>query len=633
MTESMTESLTEPTTEPTTEPMTRRIAFAVIVLLTLVVFARPLLRNEVFSFRDHGDYFQPLRWFTATELQHGRLPLWNVYSASGEPWLANPQTGVFYPPAWIFLVLPFTAAYTSYLLVHVVLLGCGAYLLFARLTKPGGAALAGAVALTFSGPAMSLLDVSNNLATFAWIPLILWCAITGVSARASAAAIALSFLAGEPFFAAVGALLFAVARRKGARDLINVAVTSFALSSIQLLPFLSMVMSSDRANGGLSRDQLLHDSMPFPDWLRMAIPPNLRSSAFDPRLGQHFIPIVYIGALTILLALIGMIAARRRGLGWLVLIAVCILIGAGSHFSPVAELLMRLPVTLFRYPARVVPLAAIAVCALAAIGCDRVIRATRWQVVIALLIFADVVLQVQPLLVTAKFDPHRVPYSRAIGRDAKIVRIDMTRDFDRDAWISGYLNLYDRRFDAWTAAPIASQRYVTLYQSAVTPHGLAALDALSAGYVIAPGALAAFQPVTRLRGAYVHRNAGAYPMAYVRDDTAHRLRPVTSLAFTPSSVFINVETPAAGDVVVTQQAAPGWSVTVDGVPANPHETSVFRTVHVPGGRHAIKWIYRPRALIAGAILTVAALGYLFLLPMFVKRGGRVNFLCVSLKIA
>jgi len=278
----------------------------------------------------------------------------------------------------------------------------------------------------------------------------------------------------------------------------------------------------------------------------------------------------------------------------------------------VAELLMRLPVTLFRYPARVVPLAAMAVCALAAIGCDRVIRTTRWQVVIALLIFADVVFQVQPLLVTARFNPHRVPYAAAIGRNAKIVRIDMTRDFDRDAWISGYLNLYDRRFDAWTAAPIASQRYVTLYQSAVTHHDIAALDALSAGYVIAPGALAAFQPVARFRGAYVHRNRGAFPFAYVVGDATHHFSTVRSLAFTPSSVFIDVDAPEAGDVVVTQQAAPGWSVMVDGMPANPHETSVFRAVHVTRGHHGIQWIYRPRPLIAGAILTVAALGYLLL---------------------
>jgi hypothetical protein len=611
----------------------KRLPFAVLVVLTLIVFARPLLRNEVFSFRDHGDYFQPLRWFTTTEILRGRLPLWNAYSASGEPWMANPQTGIFYPPAWLFLVVPFTTAYTLYLFLHVVLLGCGGYLLFARLTRPGGAALAAAVALTFSGPAMSLIDVSNNLTTFAWIPLIVWCALSGVSARASAVVIAMSFLAGEPFFAAVGALLFAAARRKGARDLIDVAVTSFALSSIQLLPFLAMVFRSDRAHGGLTRDQLLHDSMPLRDWLRLAIPANLHASAYDPRLGQHFIPIVYLGALTILFALIGVVVARRRGLGWIALIVVCVLIGAGSHLMPVAEMLVRLPVTLFRYPARVVPLAALGVCALAAIGLDRVVRGPRWQFAVALLIFVDVVLQIQPLLITAPFNPHRVPYPAAIGRDAKIVRIDMTRDFDRDAWISGYLNLYDRRFDAWTAAPIVSQRYAAVYQAALSRRDLPALDALSAGYIIAPGAIASFQPLVKLHGAFVHQNRGAFPLAYVRDDLTHRVSNVMSLAFTPTSVFIDVTAPAASEVVVTQQAAPGWSVTVDGIAANPHETSVFRSVHVAGGRHAIKWIYRPLSLILGTLLTLAALARLLLSFMFVKRAGRENFLCVSLKIA
>jgi uncharacterized membrane protein YfhO len=97
------------------------------------------------------------------------------------------------------------------------------------------------------------------------------------------------------------------------------------------------------------------------------------------------------------------------------------------------------------------------------------------------------------------------------------------------------------------------------------------------------------------------------------------LTPVTSLAFTSSSVFIQVDAPSPGDVVVTQQAAPGWSVTVDGMPANPHESSVFRAVHITRGRHAIKWIYRPLSLIIGTILTLAALMRLLLSSMFVKR--------------
>src|SRR4051812_16926969 len=186
--------------------MTPRTAFAVITLLTLVVFARPLLRNEVFSFRDHGDYFQPLRWFTANELQHGRLPLWNVYSASGEPWLANPQTGVFYPPAWLFLALPFATAYMLFLLFHLILLGWGAYLLFARGASPG-AAMFGAIVLMLSGPVLSLLDINNNLASLAWIPLVLWCAAERAPIRGGFA-LALAFLGGEPFLAGVAAVMY-----------------------------------------------------------------------------------------------------------------------------------------------------------------------------------------------------------------------------------------------------------------------------------------------------------------------------------------------------------------------------------------------------------------------------------------
>src|SRR5262249_40018233 len=202
-----------------------RTSFLIIAIVALLAFAKPLLKYEAPTFRDHSDYFQPLRWFTADELRHGRLPLWNAYSASGEPWLANPQTGVFYPPSWLFLALPFATAYTLFLALHVMLAGWGAFLLFSRFAS-SGAALAAALALMFCGPAMSLVDINNNLATFAWIPLVLWCAVANVRPQLSALAIAMSFLGGEPFFAAVGALGFALIRR---RDALNVALTSVSL--------------------------------------------------------------------------------------------------------------------------------------------------------------------------------------------------------------------------------------------------------------------------------------------------------------------------------------------------------------------------------------------------------------------
>src|SRR5205085_11795560 len=159
-----------------------RFGLTLIALIAAAMFLPAILRRDVFVLRDHFDYFQPLRWFTSQELRAGRLPLWNPYNASGEPWLANPQTGVFYPPTWLFLIIPFPAAYMLFLLLHLVILGWGGYLLFSR-TVSEGTALAGAVALMFSGPVLSLLDINNNLASLAWVPIVIWCAAEGARRR------------------------------------------------------------------------------------------------------------------------------------------------------------------------------------------------------------------------------------------------------------------------------------------------------------------------------------------------------------------------------------------------------------------------------------------------------------------
>jgi hypothetical protein len=608
--------------------MKHRWAFAAIAICALAVFAPALIRNEVFSLRDHGDYFQPLHWFTASELQHGRLPLWNAYSASGEPWLANPQTGVFYPPAWLFVVLPFARAYTIYLLLHVILLGCGAYLLFTRLTRPGGGALMAAVALTFCGPVMSLLDVSNNLTTFAWVPLIVWCGLSDVSAKTCGAVMALSFLAGEPFFASIGALLFLVVRRRGWMDKLEAAGIAFTLSAVQLFPFLSWIATSDRAHGGMTKAQILLASMPARDWLRLAIPPK-DASLFHA--GQEFLPIVYAGLLTIVFAVIGIVAARRRAAGWVALIFLSALVAAGSHIGPVGDVLASLPLTLFRYPARLVPFAVLGICALAAFGCN-VIRSEPIKMLLALLTFVDLVVRIQPLLATEPFNPQRVPYPPAIGRDSKIVRIDMSSDRDRDGWILGYLNLYQRRFDTWTAAPVVSQRYAETIEPAIAEGRLPTFNAVSAGYIVAPRALVAFPPIASRPGVVIHRNIHAMPLAYFQD-ASHRITPVSTLAFTTSSVFIDVDAPSAGDVVITQQMSNGWRVEVDGVRAAANQYALFRTVSVGAGHHAVKWIYRPASLLAGAILTMIALAYLLFSRWFVKRDARGKFLRVSLRIA
>ncbi len=582
--------------------MRHRFAFVLLALLASTIFVPALVTREVFSLRDHFDYFQPLRFFTAEQVLTGRIPFWNPYSASGEPWFANPQTGVFYPPAWLFLILPFEPAYMLFLLVHLVILGWGAYLLFAR-SASQGAALAGAAALMFSGPVLSLLAVQNNLATLAWIPLALWCAAEGAWRRGGIV-LALAFLGGEPFFAALAALLYVCVRRN--RDVLGTGLIAFGLSAVQLLPFLDYVSTSDRA-GGMDDALILRESMSFGDWLRVAVPGATH---------QQFIPVVYMGMVVLVLALIGSTTARRSRAtrAWLALLAVSILISLGPH------LLTQLPLTLFRYPARLVPIAALAIAALAVAGWERVRPNRRWvDLVLVLAVVADLLPRAATLLQTAAFRRDVVPYPLQIGTRGKVLRFGEVDPQHRSAWMSGYLNLYERRFDAFTAAPLASERYLRMYRQLLEHPTFDNFANAGIVHIITQYELPSpWFAVASAENVWVYENRQAFPMAAHFSPGSRALRHASWTVDT-SSARVSVNAPRDGVLVLRQQAARGWKVTVDGVPAQALVIDgLFRGVDVRAGRHEVVWMYDPPLFFSGCVMTIITLLALQI-SVFVKR--------------
>jgi hypothetical protein len=597
------------------------IAAATIVLAALAVFGPALARNEVFTFRDHLDYFQPLRWFTAEQLRAGTLPLWNPYNASGEAWLANPQTAVFYPPAWLFLVLPFPTAYVSFLLFHALLLGAGTYLWFVRRASVA-ASLLGAVALMLSGPVMSLLDVQNNFATFAWLPWVLLVAGCRLPI-AGAVVLAMSFLAGEPFLAAVAAICYVVVNRD-LRTIVLAGLGAFGLTAVQLFPFLEMLAGSNRV-GGFDPGDVLRGSMPWRDWLLLGVPPKL--ARFQS--GQHFIFVLYASAFVVALAVAGAIARGWRR-SW-THVAVIVLVAAIAN-GP--RWLTHLPLTIFRYPSRVVPFAALAIVALAVAGWDVLRR--RSPIVDAVLIAAiaiDLLVATKPLRVTAPFTTKQIPYDAAVGRDRKVLQDygDVAlHGGSRASWISGYLNLYEQRFAALTAAPATSQRYLELYYGAL--HDLAALRAMAVGWVISASPVG--PPLVRAAGAEhvgVYRFAAALPMAYV-ETRSRRVAPARSIVIGVSRVAVTSGTTEPGTLILTQNDAPGWHVTVDGAAAQKLLAfGAFRAVSVPAGVHEIVWTYRPRSILFGAVVTFFTIVALIISTRFVKQRAHENFFRVALK--
>ena len=105
------------------------------------------------------------------------------------------------------------------------------------------------------------------------------------------------------------------------------------------------------------------------------------------------------------------------------------------------------------------------------------------------------------------------------------------------------------------------------------------------------------------------------------------------IAFTTSAIHVGVDAPFDGTLVVTQQLAPGWRVTIDGHDSDPLRAGVFRAVRLTRGHHDVTWRYRPMSLVVGACVTLLAMLRLLLSLIFVKRRAHENFFRASLQIA
>jgi hypothetical protein len=190
----------------------RRLASGVLAaaaLLPAVVWLSPaLVSSRAPSYRDQGDFFYPLKLYTAERLHAGEIPLWNPLSGTGEPWLANAQSGVFYPPTWLFLLGSPALAAGLFLLLHFAVAAWGARRFLKEENVSDTGALMGAAAFAASGVAASLSVYWNHFGAFAYLPGIAALARSGLRSRASvaglAALIGLQAMAGSPEVSLLG---------------------------------------------------------------------------------------------------------------------------------------------------------------------------------------------------------------------------------------------------------------------------------------------------------------------------------------------------------------------------------------------------------------------------------------------
>jgi hypothetical protein len=101
---------------------------------------------------DQATQFYPWRVLTRQLISEGYLPLWNPYSYSGYPLLANAQSAVLYPINLLTLLVPITHAFALRAVLCLWLASVGTYVLARQLqVSVYGAMLAG-ISFGFSSP-------------------------------------------------------------------------------------------------------------------------------------------------------------------------------------------------------------------------------------------------------------------------------------------------------------------------------------------------------------------------------------------------------------------------------------------------------------------------------------------------
>jgi hypothetical protein len=158
-------------------------ALALLLLLCLLFFWRVITPNDVDrgSFRQ-GDFYDQFHAFAAFEfdqLSKGKLPLWNPYTYSGHPFLADVQSAIFYPLSLLTMLLSLLWGFSAFGLeleatAHFFLAGAFTYFFARRLFHNRGGALVSAVTFAFGGYLTSFPPLQLAiLETVVWLPLIL----------------------------------------------------------------------------------------------------------------------------------------------------------------------------------------------------------------------------------------------------------------------------------------------------------------------------------------------------------------------------------------------------------------------------------------------------------------------------
>ncbi len=380
---------------PRARPNASALALAALLGLFAARFTA-FLSGGTLYFRDAGFFFTPWRALLPRLWSEG-FPAWNDWLSNGRAFAADPNAAVFWPLS----PLLFVASPTVLALANLALLVLLFWVALRVLGLSPGAASAGASVLLFSGVFQTLpvfIGVPAAAAPVALAIVAFGRIGFGLDARplrgavVGGAALALSFLGGEPVITATGGAAAAgvalagvlwsrLPARESARRLGAAAagvLLALGLSAVQLLPTLDGLRRSARGTEMAAEHGALFWSV-RPTRLLTVLEPKLTGDPFSETDAGYWgagtfdagNPYFYDLALGLVpLALVGAALGDRRGRAALAIAAAAVVLSFGRFLPGYGLVAERLAI--FRYPEKWWLLATLGAAAAAAVGVDRI---------------------------------------------------------------------------------------------------------------------------------------------------------------------------------------------------------------------------------------------------------------------
>ncbi len=116
----------------------------------------------------------PWKYFVIQSLKKLQIPFWNPYNFSGNPLMANFQSGTFYPFNIIFFLFNFNTAWAIYIFLTPLLAGFFTYFYLREIQISKVASVYAGIVFAFSSYMVVWMEYGNIGHTLLWLPLALF---------------------------------------------------------------------------------------------------------------------------------------------------------------------------------------------------------------------------------------------------------------------------------------------------------------------------------------------------------------------------------------------------------------------------------------------------------------------------